>query len=253
MEQRSTSLLPDCCLFLGAVMLDLLSFGPNGWGAQLLSGTLMTLLVAVSAFGFGVLIGSFAAAAKLGDRLLLRGLAETYTTVVRGIPELLVIYLLFFGGSGMVMALARVFGYDGYLELNAFTIGVVAVGLISGAYSTEVIRAAVRAVPKGQLEAARACGMPKMLILRRILVPLTLRHALPGLGNVWQLTLKDTALISVTALAEIMRIAHLAAGASRQPFVFYTTAALLYLLLTSASTILFEQAERYANRGTGRR
>jgi len=233
-------------------MLELLSFGPNGWGGQLLMGTAMTVAVAVSAFAFGIVMGSLGASAKLSHSLILNALADVYTTVVRGIPELLVIYLLFFGGNGVVSAIASAFGYDGRVELNAFTIGVVAVGLISGAYSTEVIRGAVRSVPFGQIEAARACGMGRWLILRRVLVPQTMRFALPGLGNVWQLTLKDTALVSVTALAELMRITHLAAGATREPFLFYSAAAVLYLALTTVSTILFDRAEQTANRGVRR-
>jgi octopine/nopaline transport system permease protein len=233
-------------------MLELLLFGPNGWGGQLLMGTAMTVAVAVSAFALGILIGSLGASAKLSHSLILNGLADLYTTVVRGIPELLVIYLLFFGGNSVVTYLASIFGYDGRVELNAFTVGVVAVGLISGAYSTEVIRGAVRSVPFGQIEAARACGMGRWLILRRVLVPQTMRFALPGLGNVWQLTLKDTALVSVTALAELMRVTHLAAGATRQPFLFYSTAAVLYLALTSLSTVLFNRAEQTANRGVRR-
>ena len=234
------------------LMLELLSFGPGGWGGQLLSGTAMTVAVSLSSFALGILFGSAGAAAKLSRSLVLNGVAEVYTTVVRGVPELLVIYLLFFGGGSMAMAVASVFGYQGYVELNAFTVGVLSVGLISGAYSTEVIRGAVQAVPMGQIEAARACGMSRWLILRRILVPQTLRYALPGLGNVWQLTLKDTALISVTALAEIMRVAHVAAGSTRQPFLFYSTAAVLYLVLTTVSTAAFERAERYASRGVRR-
>jgi octopine/nopaline transport system permease protein len=233
-------------------MLELLSFGPKGWGWQLLSGTAMTVAVSVSAFLIGLLFGSLGASAKLSGNPILRALAEIYTTAVRGVPELLVIYLLFFGGSGAATAVAGVFGYEGFVEVNAFTVGVLSVGLISGAYSTEVIRGAVQAVPSGQIEAARACGMTRGLILRRILVPQTMRFALPGLGNVWQLTLKDTALISVTALAELMRVAHLAAGSSREPFLFYSTAAVLYLLMTSVSTALFERAERHANRGLRR-
>ena len=233
-------------------MLELLSFGPNGWGGQLLMGTAMTVAVAVSAFAFGIVVGSLGASAKLSHSLALNVLADFYTTIVRGIPELLVIYLLFFGGSGVATSIAAAFGYDGRIDLDAFTIGVLAVGLISGAYSTEVIRGAVQSVPFGQIEAARACGMSRWLILRRVLVPQTLRFALPGLGNVWQLTLKDTALISVTALAEIMRVAHIAAGSTRQSFLFYSVAALLYLALTTVSTTAFQRAERYASRGVRR-
>ncbi|AWU94940.1 ABC transporter permease [Azospirillum ramasamyi] len=233
-------------------MLELLLFGPNGWGGQLLIGTAMTVAVSVLAFAFGVLVGSLGASAKLSHSMPLNVVADIYTTVVRGIPELLVIYLLFFGGSSVATSIASAFGYNGRVDLDAFTIGVLAVGLISGAYSTEVIRGAVQAVPFGQIEAARACGMSRWLILRRVLVPQTLRYALPGLGNVWQLTLKDTALVSVTALAELMRVTHLAAGATRQPFLFYATAAVLYLLLTSISTALFNRAEIFANRGVRR-
>ena len=233
-------------------MLDLLTSGLHGWGPQLLSGTAMTIAVALSSFLLGLAFGAAGAAAKLSDSLLLRGLAELYTTAVRGVPELLVIYLLFFGGSGMIMAVAGVFGYGGLIELNAFSIGVAAVGLISGAYSTEVIRGAVKSVPYGQIEAARACGMGRWRILRRVLVPQTLRFALPGLGNVWQLTLKDTALVSVTSLAELMRVSRLAGSATRDYFLFYGAAAVLYLLLTTISTALFSRAEQAANRGVRR-
>lgn len=230
-------------------MLDLLAFGPAGWGDEMLLGAAMTVAVASSAFLTGVVFGALGAAAKLSDNRWLAGAAETYTTVVRGVPELLVIYLLFFGGGGAATAIGQLFGYDGFIELNAFTVGVLAVGLISGAYSTEVIRGAARTVPKGQIEAARACGMSRWLILRRVLAPLTLRYALPGLGNVWQLTLKDTALISVTALAETMRMANVAANSTRQPFLFYVTAMLLYLALSTGSSLLFERAERRSLRG----
>jgi octopine/nopaline transport system permease protein len=233
-------------------MIELLSFGPSGWGAQMLAGTGMTVAVATVAFLIGIVFGTVGAAAKLSGNKVLLGAANVYTTIVRGIPELLVIYLLFFGGNGVVMAVASVFGYDGYVELNPFTIGTLAVGLISGSYSTEVIRGAVIAVPRGQIEAARACGMHPLLILRRILAPLTLRYAPQGLGNVWQLTLKDTALISVTSLTEIMRASLLAAGSTHQPFLFYSTAMILYLALTLVTTALFDRAERYFMRGVRR-
>ena len=150
------------------------------------------------------------------------------------------------------MFLAGLFGYHGYIELNAFTIGTFAVGVVSGAYSTEVIRGAVLAVPRGQIEAAQAIGMSRCLLFRRIMLPQVARCALPGLGNVWQLTLKDTSLISVTGLVEIMRQAHVAAGSTRQPFTFYLVAACLYLLLTTFSNYGFRRAEAWAGRGVRR-
>ncbi|HYD32248.1 MAG TPA: ABC transporter permease subunit, partial [Azospirillaceae bacterium] len=156
-------------------MLDLLSLGDAGWGDEMLRGAAMTVAVALGAFSAGLVFGSLAASAKLAGNFAVAALADLYTTVLRGVPELLVIYLLFFGGSNTIMMMARLFGYDGYVELNAFTIGVIAVGMVSGAYATEVIRGAVLAVPYGQIEAAKALGMGRWLLLRRVLVPQALR------------------------------------------------------------------------------
>jgi octopine/nopaline transport system permease protein len=232
--------------------MELLSFGDAGWGDEMLRAALMTLAVSISSMLLGLLFGTLGAAAKLSAIPPLRWLAEGYTTIARGVPELLIIYLLFFGGSGAVMFVAGLFGYHGYIELNAFTIGTFAIGAISGAYSTEVIRGAVLAVPAGQIEAAKAIGMARGLMFRRIMFPQVARYALPGLGNVWQFTLKDTALISVTGLVELMRQAHVAAGSTRQPFTFYLVAAALYLVLTTFSNYGFQRAEGWANRGVRR-
>ncbi|MDG5495365.1 ABC transporter permease subunit [Niveispirillum sp. BGYR6] len=233
-------------------MLDLLSYGATGWGDELLQGAGMTLLVAVLAYLIGLGAGCLTAAAKLSGPLPLRWLAATYTTVVRGVPALLVIWLLFYGGSGLIGWMALLFGYGGRVELSAFAVGVASVGLVSGAYAAEVIRGAVQAVPKGQLEAARALGMHRLLILRRILAPQALRYALPGLGNVWQMTLKDTTLVSVVSLAELMRQAYVASGSTRQPFFFYLVAALIYLVMTTLSETGFRALSRRADRGVRR-
>ena len=232
--------------------LELLVLGDNGWGDEMLRAALVTLMVSLSAMGIGLFISIFGTLSKLSNKIYVRVLADVYTTIIRGIPELLVIYLLFFGGSNAIMSLAKLFGYYGYIELNAFVIGSVAVGAISGAYSTEVMRGAFLAIPKGQIDAAKSVGMSKFLIFTRILIPQVLRYALPGLGNVWQLTLKDTALIMVTGLVEIMRQAHVAAGSTYSPFTFYITAALLYLILTTASNRVFNSAENWANKGVRR-
>ena len=232
--------------------LELLALGDNGWGDEMLRATLVTLMVSLSAMGIGLIISIFGTISKLSKKVYVRILADIYTTVIRGIPELLVIYLLFFGGSNAVMGMAKLFGYHGYIELNAFVIGSVAVGAISGAYSTEVMRGAFLAVPRGQVDAAKSVGMSKLVIFRRILVPQVLRYALPGLGNVWQLTLKDTSLVMVTGLVEIMRQAHVASGSTYSPFTFYVTAALLYLMLTTASNRIFYSAENWANKGVRR-
>lgn len=233
-------------------MLDLLRFGSDGWGDEIARGAGMTLAVAILAYLIGILAGSGVAAAKLSGPAPVRWLAAAYTTIVRGVPALLVIWLLFFGGSGLIGWVAGLFGYTGPVELSSFAVGVTAVGIVSAAYAAEVIRGAVRAVPKGQLEAARALGMGRFLILRRILVPQALRYALPGLGNVWQMTLKDTTLVSVVSLAELMRQAYLGMQSTRQPFLFYVTAAILYMIMTTCSEALFRALSRRAERGVRR-
>jgi len=221
----------------------------QGWGLQMAQGALMTIAVASAAFALGLVIGILGAAAKLSGVQALRWSAEVYTTVLRGVPDLLVIYLLYFGGSAGVTAFARLFGYDGFVGVNSFLIGAVAVGIVSGAYSTEVIRGALLAIPKGEIEAGLAHGISGFLLFRRITAPQLFRYALPGLGNVWQLALKESALISVTGLAEIMRQAGVGAGSTQQPFTFYFTAALLYLAFTSVSGWGFRRAEAHTMRG----
>ena len=233
--------------------IGLLAFGDTGWGDEMLKGALMTVLVSVSAMAIGLIVSIFGTMSKMSSNKLVRSIGNTYTTIVRGIPELLVIYLLYFGLNNAVMGIAKgVFGYNQYIELPVFFVAAIAVGLISGAYSTEVIRGAFLAVPKGQVEAAKSVGMNRFLIFHRVLVPQVLRYALPGLGNVWQLTLKDTALIMVTGLVEIMRQAHIGAGSTHEPFVFYTAAACLYLILTTVSSQALNSAESWANKGVRR-
>ena len=230
-------------------MFEVFAFGSSGWGDEMLMGALMTVLVSASSLILGIVIGIIFAACKLSNIYVLRVIANIYTTIIRGIPELLVIYLLFFGGSGAVMYLAKIFGYNGYIELNAFTIGTIAVGAISGAYSTEVIRGAVNSVQKGQFEAGKTLGLNGYGLYGKIIFPQVARIALPGIGNVWQITLKDTALISVTGLVEIMRQSRIAAGSTHEPFIFYTAAIILYLLITRFSNILFDKAENNYSKG----
>jgi octopine/nopaline transport system permease protein len=233
--------------------LSLLAWGDAGWGDQMARGAAVTLLVAIAAYALGIVIGSGLAAMKLSHLAPLRWLAEAYTTVVRGIPELLVIYLVFFGGGTALRAIASgMFGYEGYIDLPIFLTGTLCLAISAGAYSAEVIRGAVQVVPKGQFEAAIAVGMSRSQRFRRILVPQVARYALPGLGNVWQFTLKDTSLISVIGLVEIMRQAAIAAGSTKEPFTFYLVAAALYLGLTSLSNRGFDRAERWANKGVRR-
>jgi octopine/nopaline transport system permease protein len=233
-------------------MLDLLRFGADGWGDELARAALMTLLTAIASYGLGLSLGGLAALAQLYGPWWVRGPIVAYTTMARGTPPLLVIWLLFFGGNHFFGQIAAALGYGGRVELSAFGIGVMAIGLICAAYAAEAIRGAIQAVPKGQMEAARALGMGRRLAMRRIIIPQALRHALPGLGNVWQMTLKDTTLVSVVALVELMRQAFMASQNSRQPFLFYGIAAIIYMAMTSCSALAFRYLSRRAERGVRR-
>ena len=186
---------------------------------------------------------------KLSNNKFLNLVANCYTTVIRGVPELLVIYLFFFGGSGAVMYVASIFGYNEYIEINAFITGSFAIGIISGAYSTEVFRGAIQSIDKGQFEASKVLGLKKPIHFFKVIMPQMLRLAIPNLCNVWQITLKDTSLISVTGLVEIMRQSYIAAGSTRDPLFFYSFAAVLYLLLTFLSMKLINRLEIKYSKG----
>ncbi len=228
---------------------DKLVFGDAGWGDEFLIATLMTLLVSIMSMGLGLFIAIITVWAKLIQNKITRLLANFYTTVIRGVPELLVIYLIFFGGNAVVMKIAKIFGYHGYIELNAFTIATIAIAIISATYSSEVLRAAYLSVSKGQLEAARALGMNKFSIFIKVISPQVIRYALPGIGNVWQITLKDTSLISVTGLVEIMRQSRISSNVEHSPLTFLITAAVLYLCLTTFSGRFFKYLEINYSKG----
>ena len=229
--------------------MELLSFGKTGWGDELFIATLMTVAVAITAMLIGFFFALLFTPLKLSKNKFLNFIANSYTTIIRGVPELLVIYLFFFGGTGAVMFVASIFGYNEYIEINAFITGAFAIGIISGAYSTEVFRGAIQSIDKGQFEASKVLGLNKFAQFFRIILPQTLRLAIPNLSNVWQITLKDTSLISVTGLVEIMRQSYIAAGSTRDPLLFYSFAAVLYLMLTFLSMKLINRLETKYSRG----
>ena len=229
--------------------MELLSFGKTGWGDELLIATMMTIAVSITAMIIGFLFALIFTPLKLSKSKFLNLIGNCYTTVIRGVPELLVIYLFFFGGSGAVMYVASIFGYNEYIEINAFITGSFAIGIISGAYSTEVFRGAIQSIDKGQFEASKVLGLKKPVHFFKVIMPQMLRLAIPNLSNVWQITLKDTSLISVTGLVEIMRQSYIAAGSTRDPLFFYSFAAVLYLLLTFFSMKLINRLEIKYSRG----
>ncbi len=229
--------------------MELLAFGKTGWGDELFIATLMTLAVSITAMLIGFLFALIFTPLKLSNNKFLNLVANCYTTVIRGVPELLVIYLFFFGGSGAVMFVASIFGYNDYIEINAFITGSFAIGIISGAYSTEVFRGAIQSIDKGQFEASKVLGLKKPIHFFKVIMPQMLRLAIPNLSNVWQITLKDTSLISVTGLVEIMRQSYIAAGSTRDPLFFYSFAAVLYLLLTFLSMKFINRLEIKYSKG----
>lgn len=231
---------------------QLVSFGEHGWGRLLLIGAAMTVALATCGFLLGSLLGTIGAWSKICGNRPIRFLADCYTTVTRGIPDLLIIFLLYFGGSSALTLVAGLFGHDGFIGFPGFIAGVIAVGVASGAQQTEVFRGAFYAVSKGEIEAAKACGMPTLLRLRRIIIPLLLRHAIPALGNVWQLVLKASALVSVTGVAELLTQSQTGAGSTGKPFDFYMAAAMIYLLISLCSGWLMKRAEAHYSRGVRR-
>lgn len=228
-------------------MIDL-----QGFGDQLLLGAWMTLKLAFGALCGGLVLGLAGAVAKLSEYRVARAAASTYTTVVRGLPELLVVLIIYFGSSAMLTTAAGWLGHDEFIELSPYAAGVFALSLTFGAYATETFRGAILAIPKGQIEAARAFGMGRTMTFRRIVLPQVWRIALPGLGNLFLVLLKDTSLISVIGLEELMRKSTIAVGFTREPFTFYLTAAVLYLLMTVVTMIVLHYAERAANKGVPR-
>ena len=229
--------------------LAIYGFGKSGWGLALLEGATMTLLVSVCGLIIGAAIGGLVAWARLSRKRLLGAVGVAYAALFRGLPELLIVYFVYFGSSTLLTETALFFGHEGFVGVPAFAAGAFAVGVISGAYQAEVFRAAYLAISKGELEAAVSVGMNLALMARRIILPQVMRFALPGLGNLWQVALKDSSLISVTGLAELMRVSQVGAGSTHRPFAFYLGGAALYLVMTVLTTRVFDVAEARATRG----
>ncbi len=203
----------------------------------LLDGTLVTLAVAGASLAIALVLGLAGAAAKLSRSTGLRAIATTYTTVIRGVPDLVLMLLIFYGGQVGVNWLAAQLGHDGYVDINPFIAGVATIGFIFGAYLTETFRGALMAIPAGQREAGLAFGMSPLNVLWRITLPQMIRLALPGFTNNWLVLVKSTAIVSIIGLSDMMQRAGFAAGATQQPFTFYLAAAGLYLAITSVSLI----------------
>ncbi|MFK8252034.1 ABC transporter permease [Ancylobacter terrae] len=233
-------------------LLPLLSFGPDGWGDEIARGALLTIELALATVPFGLAIGLAVALAKDSSSVIARGIGNIYTTVFRGLPELLTLFIVYYGGQMLFTRIAAFFVPGATIEVNQFAAGVMALGLVLGAFSSEVFYAALRAVPRGQKEAAAALGLPRWRAFRLVVFPQLWRVALPGLSNNWLVLLKDTSLVSVIAINDLMRQTAIAVGVTKQPFFFYLVACLIYLAFSILSSAVFTRAEARANRGLKR-
>lgn len=204
--------------------------------------------IALGAFGIGLVIGTAGACGKLYGNAVIRDLLAVYTTIVRAVPELVLILLLYYAGTDLINRALEAAGYQ-RIEISGLAAGIGVLGIVQGAYATEVIRGAILAIPQGQIEAARAYGMPPLLLLRRITLPSMLPFAIPGLANLWLIATKDTALLAVVGFNELVLETRQAAGATKAYFTFFLAAGGLYLLLTLFSNVLISRIERWSRRG----
>jgi arginine/ornithine transport system permease protein len=207
----------------------------QGYGPSILQGTLLTIELCLASLVIAMLLGIVTALSKLSRVWVLNILAQAYTTIIRGIPDLVLMLLIFYGGQVFINQIGPMVGVDTYIDINPFVAGVSTIGFIFGAYMAETFRGAILAVPDGQLEAGYAYGMTRFQVFVRILLPQMVRHAIPGFGNNWLVLMKTTALVSIIGLKDMVRMAGLAAGATRMPFTFYLVVAINYLILTSIS------------------
>jgi len=229
-------------------LLGLLAFGPTGWGDEILAGAWLTIRLAVATLPVGLALGFAVALAKRSQSRLLRAFGEAFSTIFRGLPELLTIFLVFFGGQILMQAVVRLFS-DATIEANGFIAGMLALGVVFAAYASEVFTAAFNGIPVGQWEGAKAVGLHRWQTMRLVILPQLIRLALPGLANLWLVLLKDTSLVSVIALNDLLRMTSVAVGTTKQPFFFYLVACLLYLTMSIVSSFGINAIERWAERG----
>jgi polar amino acid transport system permease protein len=229
--------------------LQLLGLGEQGWSHQFLAGALATLEISFGAFAIGLMIGGGVAAVKLRGRRLPLGLANAYSTICRAVPEVLLIIILFYAGQSALNDLIASFGYDDEdIGISGFAAAIIVLGLVQGAYASEIIRGAVLAIPRGQIEAAQAFGLSGFTLFRRIILPSVIPYAIGGLANLWMAILKDSALISVVGYNELLSTAKQAAGSTKLYFSFFLFTAAIYYCITLVSNAAVHLLERRIRR-----
>ncbi|MEO9788751.1 MAG: ABC transporter permease [Aurantimonas coralicida] len=226
----------------------LIGFGPTGWGDDIAWGVLVTVTLALATLPIGLVFGFLLSLAKQSDDRYLNLSANIYTTIFRGLPELLTLFVVYFGANGLLRSITQSTGLPD-IALSSFVSGMIALGFVFSAFASEVFLSAFRAIPPGQREGAAALGLGPARIMILVILPQIIRIALPGLANLWMNLLKDTALVSVIGLADIMRQTGIAARVTREPFYFFGVAIVLYLVLTMLSSIGIGGIDRWTKRG----
>ncbi len=220
----------------------------SGYGPLLLSGTWMTLQLALLSLLLSVIIGLIGASSKLSNIKILRYIATAYTTLIRSVPDLVIMLLLFYSLQLGLNQITEALQMD-QIDINPFMAGVITLAFIYGAYFTETFRGAFQSVPRGQIEAAMAYGMTPWQVFHRVLFPQMMRFALPGIGNNWQVLIKATALVSIIGLTDIVKISQDAGRNTMQLFFFSIVAAAIYLAITTVSNLILMWLERRYSAG----
>lgn len=229
-------------------LFGLLAYGPDGWGDEILSGIRLTVTLALATLPVGLALGFLLALAKTSAEPTLRTAANIYTTIFRGLPELLTLFLIYYGGQiGLSKISELLFGTP--VEVNSFVAGMIALAFVFSSYASEVFLSAFRGIPNGQYEGAYALGLPRLKTMRLVIAPQLVRLALPGLSNLWLILLKDTALVSVIGLPDILRQTKIAVGVTKEAFFFFLIACLIYLVLAMLSSLVISAISNWAERG----
>jgi polar amino acid transport system permease protein len=226
----------------------LLSWGSEGWLDDIAYGAFVTVALALATLPVGLLIGFLIALAKQSNERSLRLAGDIYTTIFRGLPELLTLFLVFFGAQIGIQQAVRLFNPEATVEVNSFVSGMIALGVVFSSYASEVFLSAFRAIPQGQYEGGFAVGLSKAQTMRLVVLPQLIRIALPGLANLWLILLKDTSLVSAIGLTDILRQAGVAARVTKHAFLFFGVAALIYLALAIVSSIGINAIERWVGK-----
>jgi polar amino acid transport system permease protein len=229
--------------------LHVLGWGEDSWSNQLLVGLANTMEISAGGYLVGLAIGAAAAWAKLRGGKRLRGIANGYSSVCRSVPEVLLIIILFYAGQSALDSIVESLGFDPEdVGISGFAAAVIVLGLVQGAYASEILRGAVLAIPRGQIEAALAFGLQGMGLFRRIVLPTLLPFALGGLANLWMVIIKDSALISVVGYNELLFTAQQAAGSTKYYFSFFLFAGAIYYVLTLLSNFVIHRIDRRIRR-----